>query len=194
MKNLQQCHYLLFQVLAVLLLLGCITVDLHAQSDPARAAVESYLAAQHKGDWTAFVGAFDPQDISTFKYNFVTTYGGRITQMDTTVLRPSYFGVRSLSDLGKVDSVTYVAGVFRMILDVMPPLREMMMGAKETILGSVDEGADLKHFVLRVKASVQNEAVSNIEVVTVRKVGTQWRVVGKRNMEQMTNLLKRIIR
>lgn len=194
MKKLLQRNGALLSLLAALLLLGYTANDLHAQTDPARATVESYLAAQHKGDWKAFVGAFDPQDISTFKYNFVSSYGARIAQMDTTVLKPSYFGVRSLTDLGSVDSVTYVAGIFRMILDVMPPLREMMMGAKETILGSVDEGTDLKHFVLRVRASVQNEAVSNIEVVSVRKVGTQWRVVGKRNMEQMTNLLKRIIR
>jgi len=194
MKNQLPRKSALLSLLAALLLLGYAANALHAQSDSARAAVESYLAAQHKGDWKAFVGSFDPQDISTFKYNFVSSYGARMAQMDTTVLRPSYFGVRSLSDLGSVDSVTYVAGVFRMILDVMPPLREMMMGARETILGSVDEGADLKHFVLRVKASVQNEAISNIEVISVRKVGTQWRVVGKRNMEQMTSLLKRIIR
>ncbi len=194
MKNLLPRNGALLSLLAALLLLGSTANDLHAQSDPARAAVESYLAAQHAGDWKTFIGYFDPQDISTFKNSFVSTYGARVAQMDTTVLRPSYFGIRTLSELDQVDSVTYVAGIFRMMIDVMPPLREMLMTAKETILGSIDEGATLKHFVLRVNATVQNEAVSNVEVVSVRKVGTQWRVVSKRNVEQMTNLLKRIIR
>lgn len=190
-RNFNFLRYFLASVLAVLTMLSATA---SAQSDPARAAVESFLAAQHKGDWKAFVGHFDPQDISKFRADFGKNYGGMIPQMDTTVLRPSYFGVKSLGEIASVDSITYVAAIFRTILDVMPPLRDMMMTAKETILGSVDEGADTKHFVMRVKVTVQNEALSNIEVVSVRKVGSQWRIVGKRNMEQMANLLKRIIR
>lgn len=167
--------------------------QIQAQSDPARAVVESYLAAQHKSEWKTSAGLIDPQDLSNFKAQFQAIFSKSPDMIDTTVLRPSYFGVKSISELGSVDSVTYAAGVFNLIFTQMPTLKTMLTTAQDNILGSVNEGADLKHFVMRVNVAMPQEKLSNIEVVTVKKVGSQWRISAKRNLEQMTSLFRRMI-
>ncbi|MGB5106947.1 MAG: hypothetical protein WBP42_09575 [Candidatus Zixiibacteriota bacterium] len=165
-----------------------------AQSDPARATVEGYVSAQHKLDWTTVASYFEPADLAEFKQMFQGILAGVAAQLDTSVVKPSYFGKKSLSELPAVDSVTYFAGIFKMMFELYPQMREMATSASDTVLGSVNEGDDMKHFVCRVKVKVQQENMSNIEVVSAHKVGSKWYIMGKRSMEQMATLLKRTMR
>lgn len=165
-----------------------------AQTDPARAVVQGYVSAQHKLDWRTVASYLDPADLSEFKQMFQGILNSVATKIDTSVVKPSYFGKKSLSEISTADSITYFGGIFAMMFDLYPQMREMAVTANDTILGGVNEGSDMKHFVCRVKVKVQQENMSNIEVVSVHKVGANWYVMGKRSMEQMATLLKRTIR
>lgn len=184
----------LLQTSLLALFITCGLSVASAQTDPARAVVEGYISAQHKLDWKTVATYFEPGDLSDFKQMFQGIFSSVSNQLDTSVVKPSYFGKKSLSELPSTDSISYFAGIFTMMFELYPQMREMAVSAADTVLGSVSEGADMKHFVCRVNVAVQQDKISNIEVVSVRKVGTKWYVMGKRSMEQMATLLKRTIR
>lgn len=182
---------LVFAALAVVM---TIPASVSAQSDPARSVVEGYIAAQHRLDWKAAASYIAPTDLAEFKKTFQSIFAGIPGPIDTTILRPASFGKRNAADIASADSVSYFAGIFTTIFDLYPVMGEMATTATDSILGSVNEGDTLKHFLCRVNAKLQQEKISNIEVVSLQKIGGKWFVIAKRSIEQMANLMRRSIR
>ncbi len=182
---------LVFAALAVVM---TIPASVSAQSDPARSVVEGYIAAQHRLDWKAAASYIAPTDLAEFKKTFQSIFAGIPGPIDTTILRPASFGKRNAAEIASADSVSYFAGIFTTIFDLYPVMGEMATTATDSILGSVNEGDTLKHFLCRVNAKLQQEKISNIEVVSLQKIGGKWFVIAKRSIEQMANLMRRSIR
>ena len=184
-------HTLLFAALAVVM---SIPASASAQSDPARSVVEGYIAAQHRLDWKAAASYIAPTDLAEFKKTFQSIFAGIPGQVDTTILRPASFGKKAAADIASADSVSYFAGIFTTVFELYPVMRDMASTSSNTVLGSVNEGDTLKHFLCRVNAKVQQETISNIEVISLYKSGGKWYVMVKRSVEQMANLVRRSIR
>ncbi len=182
---------LVFVALAVLI---SIPAAASAQSDPARSVVEGYIAAQHRLDWKAAASYIAPADLAEFKRLFQSIFAGIPGPIDTTILRPASFGKKTAAEIASADSIAYFAGVFTTIFDLYPVMREMATTASDSILGSVNEGENMRHFLCRVNTTAQKEKISNIEVVSLQKIGGKWFVMAKRSIEQMANLMRRSIR
>lgn len=166
----------------------------NAQTDPARTLVDTYIAAQHGMQWRTVAACIAPGEIGDFKRLFKSIFAAVPGPIDTTILRPASFGKQTATEIVNADSVSYFCGVFTTVFDLYPVMKEMATTASNTVLGSVNEGDDMKHFVCRVNVKAQQENVSNIEVVTLRKVNGKWYVAAKRSMEQMAALLKKSFR
>lgn len=182
---------LVFAALAMVIFIPALA---SSQSDPARSVVEGYIAAQHRLDWKAVANYIAPTDLAEFKKTFQSIFAGIPGPVDTTILRPASFGKKTAADIASADSVSYFAGIFTTVFDLYPVMRDMASTSGNTVLGSVNEGDTLKHFLCRVNAKVQQESISNIEVISLQKIGGKWYVVVKRSMEQMANLVRRSIR
>ena len=65
--------------------------------------------------------------------------------------------------------------------------------AAPTVLGAVPEGDTTRHFVIRSKAQVGGEDVSSVQVVTVSRVGADWRVRMSERLSGMSALLPRLL-
>jgi len=181
-------------VLAALAVAVSIPTSVSAQTDPARSVVEGYIAAQHRLDWKAAASYIAPTDLAEFKKTFQSIFAGIPGPIDTTILRPASFGKRNAADIASADSVAYFAGIFTTVFELYPVMRDMAGTSENKVLGSVNEGDTLKHFLCRVNARVQQESISNIEVISLQKAGGKWYVMIKRSMEQMANLVRRSIR
>lgn len=184
----------LMAIAAITFTTAIITAKAQAQSDPARAVVEGYVAAQHRLDWKTVASYISPADLSDFKKTFQSIFSSIPGPIDTTILRPFSFGKKSSAEIASADSVSYFAGVYSTVFALYPVMRDMATTARDSILGSVNEGDSMKHFVCRVTATAQKENLSNIEVVSVQKIGGKWYVMTKRSMEQMANLMRRAIK
>ncbi len=181
-------------IFAIVAVMSIMSASVSAQSDPARSVVEGYIAAQHRLDWKAAASYIAPTDLAEFKKTFQSIFAGIPGTIDTTILRPASFGKRNAADIASADSVSYFAGIFTTVFELYPVMRDMASTSENKVLGSVNEGDTLKHFLCRVNAKVQQETISNVEVISLYKSGGKWYVMVKRSMEQMANLVRRSIR
>ncbi len=165
-----------------------------AQADAPRAVVDRYVTAQRRLDWKVVATCVSPAELSEFKKLFRSILDVIPGPIDTTIFRPSSFGKRTSAEIASADSVNYFAGIFATIFDLYPVMREMAANGSDTVLGSVNEGSEMMHFVCRVNVPMQKERISNIEVITLRKTNGKWYVVIKRSMEQMASLMRRSIK
>ncbi len=185
----------LFLLLISIILLSTLFVfadDKNDTNDPELIA-RQYINAMKNFDWGSIAKIMNPEDLHKFssaiksmiadadslelKYSwgsFIEDVGGRdaLLQLDSVELYTSFLK----SSTSGPDSKSAV---------------EMMRESKTTILGHVVEGDDLAHVVYRIELTFMGEVKTKLEIMTLIKHDSQWRVQLIGNPEDLVKSMKK---
>jgi hypothetical protein len=74
----------------------------------------------------------------------------------------------------------------------LSPEFQSILGAAETdMLGHVSEGPDLAHVVYRMRLTVEGVAITKLDVMSLRRAGSEWRGLLKGDIEGMAEAIRR---
>lgn len=163
----------------------------HAQSD--RAALDGYLEAMTRLDFKQGATFFAEQDCRQFKAllkPILEMANG--PEMRETAFR--VFGELLLP--AKFDALppcALVADLLTRVFALSASLGAATSLASPSVLGAVPEGEDIRHYVVRSRATVGGEDVVNVQVVTVSRVEGAWRVRMSERLSGMASLMPRLL-
>jgi hypothetical protein len=144
---------------------------------PETAAKASFEAAK-KLDWKRYAELLHPESLAEFRGMFVPVLKAAAKK-----------GPREQADLlamfdGAKDVKTVLAWEPKELfvrlmtgLSAKAPLKETFAGTTANVLGTVAEGADQAHVVLRITRKMGKVELSKVDVVTLKRSRGEWKVM-----------------
>lgn len=144
-----------------------------AQQTPEQ-VVQQYFDTFVRGDYAANVALMHPDaltDVQEMMSGMVAIAGtegeGQLREM---------FGVSSMEEFNRLTPAQTFERLLRWQLE-KPEMREVLSGAQASVLGHVMEGDSLAHVVYRMRMSVGEMSVDQVQVAPVKQSNGQWRVL-----------------
>lgn len=149
------------------------------------AMVEAMSRAMAAGDWTAAAASFDPQALKDFRALLMPVLE-RLPADQAEAMAASVFSRQSVARLRNGSDAEFFAAF-------MAGMMAMGGGRLEAsqVIGSVAEGSDLRHVVVRNRASASGLSMTKMEVVSVRRTPEGWRVLLKGEMKGLAEAMVR---
>jgi hypothetical protein len=154
-----------------------------AKPEPANAAIEKVVAdnleAAKKGDWKRYAELIHPDSLDDYKKMWLPALTAAKKAPDQQgALLPLFDGakdVQSLIDLKPeefvVRSMKGIAAQFRQADNPGP------LAAESKIIGTVREGEDRAHVVVRTRRKFGEAEMAQVEVVSLKRSGTEWKML-----------------
>lgn len=174
-------------------LLFSLTFSVPALAQSDRAALDGYLEAMTRLDFKKGAEFFAESDCQQFKALLkpILEVANGAEMRDTAqrafgdLLVPANFEAMAPCKL--------VADLLTRILAMNASLGAATTFSAPTVLGVVPEGEDMRDFIIRSRATVGGEPVGTVQVVTVSRVGTDWRVRMSERLAGMASLMPRLL-
>jgi len=136
-------------------------------------------------DFDAFAECMHPSALARFKTMMWPIFE-LIADKDTTANAAALamFGLEK-SDSGLVDIPPgqVFANFMRGLANFLPEFKSAMESSRSEYIGEIAEGDSLVHIVARSSAAAGGTEVTEMEVVTVRRYGEEWRLELSGKME-----------
>lgn len=160
---------------------------LAAQETPEQVA-ERYFDTFRRGDWAGTTQLMHPSALEDFKGAFVrmAEMAGAEAEGDDM---EGMFGVRTTADLKALAS-TELYSRFMTRMGSENELQEMFRQATVQVFGHVMEGADTAHVVHRLTFEVMGSTMTQVQVMSLRKDGAQWKVLLSADIQTMVNSMQ----
>ena len=147
------------------------------------------MARLARKDWAGFATCLHPSTLQEFKF-----YVMKITQvrMQTGAGDPRFdaiFGRPTLDEVKSTPPEVLLANFLRAAVEAAPDFEHLLSQSKTLRLGVVDEGAEFKHVVVRSTYQVGDTSGKKVEVVTLQKDGTSWKLLMPSSIETFLNQL-----
>jgi len=147
------------------------------------------MARLARKDWAGFVTFLHPSTLQEFKF-----YVMKITQVriQTGANDPRFdaiFGRPTLDEVKAASADVLLANFLRAATEAAPDFERVLMQTKIQRLGVVDEGAEFKHVVVRSTYQVGDSSGKKVEVITLQKDGTSWKLLMPSSIEMFLNQL-----
>lgn len=172
-------------VLAAALL--ALAPGLAAQDTPEQ-VVARYFDTFRTGDYAGNVALTHPEALADVK----ETMAGLVAlagSEDATFRE--MFGVASMEEFNRLTSAQLFERMLRWQLE-QPEMRELLSGARTTVLGHVMEGDSTAHVIYRMRMSVGELNVDQVQVASVKRAdGGAWRVLLTGSFAGMMNAVPR---
>lgn len=98
-------------------------------------------------------------------------------------------GVKSIEELKALSPQGFFTSLFKGISAVYPDMHKIYANTKFQTIGHVIEG-DVVHVVYRGSTSINGASMTQLEVVSLKQQGSNWRLLLTGEMENLGNLLK----
>lgn len=174
-------------LVAALLVSGVLPLsaaELTPDMTPQQVAGESF-ARMRASDWSGAAATFDPAALHRFRE--------MLGEVDASGKAPSMLqgllGVDDPAAVAKLDDAAFFAGFLKTIMGRMG---SMVSLGDQQILGAVPEGADRVHLVTRNTAETMGLKMTKMEVVTLNRTSTGWRVALSGEMEGMAEMMRKM--
>ena len=146
---------------------------LAAQETPEQ-VVQRYFDTFRTGDYAGNVALMHPEALASMK----ETMSG-LAALPGAAEDPQFqamFGVSTIEEFNRLAPAVLFERVIRSQLD-KPEMREMLSGAQTFVLGHVMEGDSVAHVVYRMRMSVGEMNVDQVQVAPLKRADGQWRVL-----------------
>jgi len=143
-------------------------------------------------DWDEYAELMHPEALQDFKDLLVSVLEAtgetdRATQMGLV----SFFdGARDAEAVIALEPEELFAAFMRGVVSQSPQMREAFAGVDFEIIGTVYEGNDLAHVVYRMQMSLEGLDMTQVDVVSLRRSGTDWRMLLTGEFEGLAEQLK----
>lgn len=172
---------------ALVMALLAFAPGLRAQDTPEQ-VVQQYFDTFVRGDYAANVALMHP-DALTDLQEMMSGMVALVGTEDEGQLR-EMFGVASPEEFNRLTPTQLFERLLRWQLD-KPEMREVLSGARTTVLGHVMEGDSLAHVVYRMRMNVGEMSVDQVQVAPVKQSNGQWRVLLTGTFAGMMNAVPR---
>jgi predicted RNase H-like nuclease len=177
----------MLRALPVLMALLLAPVSPLAAQDTPEQVVQRYFDTFRAGDYEGNVALMHPEALDEVK----ETMQGLVALAGTD--DPTFremFGVGSAEEFNRLTSAQLFERMLRSQLEDSQ-MRELLSTAQITVLGHVMEGDSTAHVVYRMRMSVGEMNVDQVQVAPLRRAGGQWRVLLTGSLAGMMNAVPR---
>jgi hypothetical protein len=166
--------------LAVILCLP-LAAPARAGQETAESVAKAYFAAMQAGDWAKCAGLMHPEALASMK----RTFGSVIGVDKSGGAAKAIFGLKSNAEFGQLRDAEVYERLMNFIVQSVPDMKTALANSTATILGQVSEGGELVHVVYRMQFKMQGADVGEVELISFKKDGANWRALLTSDMEEM---------
>lgn len=146
-----------------------------------------YGAAMRANDWVGTAELMHPDALAKFRRLFLP-----LVHADSTGrLCRRLFAASSTAELAALPDAELFARFFRTLVADGPELSSMFAGADLVPVGHVLEGHDIAHVVFRMRVAADGVTLTKVQAVSLRRVGTTWRVLLSGDFEGLAAAIAR---
>ena len=134
--------------------------------------VNRFLGAFQRLAWQGVAAQTHPEVLETFRFHVASMADHSADNaVATRILRGS-----GASDLADLDDPALFVHILAALYEEVPMLVGVLATNEYSTLGAVPEADTLAHVTVRTTAHTTGSTSSNVEVVTLRRTATGWRV------------------
>lgn len=163
-----------------------------AAPPPPEQVVASYVAALTGGRFDEAAAQMDPRDLERFRalleplFDIEAKPGepGPLALLD---------GVKDVASAKALPAPAFFNAFLNGLSKLNPAFGASLRTATSETLGSVPEGADTLHFVCRSKAKVGELSLTKMTVVTLHRVGGEWKIALSGEIEGLAETIRQSV-
>jgi len=161
----------------------------HDKTSP-EAVVRFAMAAMKEDRMSDFARTMHPGELKKLQDLMVSAAIEAENKGQAKQLLVLFPGTKSVDDLKKMSGEDFFASFFQGITRLRPEFKQVLGGSEATILGKVPEGTETMHVLCRMTMTINGIKVSKVDVISLRKEGSQWGMVLNAEFEGMAKMLK----
>lgn len=173
---LKKIVFIVFSLLILTSLTSLVTAQEKAKGD-VETAVNEYFGFFHGGDWASAATKMHPSALIEFKNIFTDIFDNLPAGQNKSQGLQMLFQLDSTSQLHAMDPTRAFVTFMSSMATINPMMLEMMTSMKVEFVGSVPEGEDVRHCVIRTSMNTQGNDFSAMEVATFKKHEGEWRAL-----------------
>jgi hypothetical protein len=172
-------------ILAALAIVTVTTVSGMAQAaqETPESVAKAYFAAKQASDWAKCASLMSPDALADLKNAFAEV----VNADKSGEAAATIFKLKSAAEFSQLSD----AAVFERLMDFVtsssPDAKTILASSTNTVLGRVDEGANLAHVVFRSRSKIGSEEINEVDLISLKKQGSTWRTLLTSDMEAMIN-------
>ncbi|MGH7586861.1 MAG: hypothetical protein ACREMH_11480 [Gemmatimonadales bacterium] len=159
----------------------------HPPAGSPEAFGEHYVQALREERWSDAAAMMHPEALAELRAMFapIVTHpqGGEVSR--------EVFGLAEPGDFAATSDTALFAAFLRTVTGNSPEFMAVMKDAKTTWVGHVDEGADITHVVYRLHLAYEGIAITKLDVMSLKRSGSEWRAVLKGDVRGIAEALRR---
>lgn len=176
--------------LAVLLVTAAPCGPALAQDSPETPehVAQQFTAALRDTNWLRMASLMHPSALSLFRSLFTPVLdcsGDEAAQVIQTL-----FGAASAADARRTSDTVLVAALFRAASSREEGMAAFLRTAQMRVIGHLPEGADTVHVLTRLTFSIEDIPISTIEVISLQRFRSSWRVLLKADISALAAALQ----
>lgn len=184
----------LFTILCLCIFLGfsSLAYSQDKAADDVRTKIETYYTAFGNGDWQSVVTMMHPEALESFKSTFVGIFKSLPEGANRTQGLQLLFNVDSLSQFEILSPKEIFSSLMTNMLAINPGLFDMMKNMSVEYIGSVTEGEDLLHCVIRTKLAAEGKEMASVQVMSFKKYEGKWMALLTGDLESIGQMFQQI--
>lgn len=175
-------------LLAAALCLPLLVPVASAQDETPEVVVGQLMAAMKANDWGRATGLMHPVALRQLRVLLDPILTAEGATLDTA--RQMLFGFDQQADATTASDSALMFRLMRFAMSQSPKVPESLRSSTYRLLGVVREGPDTAHVVGRVSMTFAGSTVSQIEVSSLMRAGSTWRLMLKGDYSEMAKRLR----
>ena len=162
---------------------------LEKQQAPESVAI-AYFEALQNNHLNDLAGYLHLEALNRFRNMLMPVIGqGAKDKNEVKKVLSIFDGVKSIEELKALSPQGFFTSLFKGMSAINPEMRNIYANTKFQIIGHVNEG-DIVHVVYRGSTSMNGASMTQLDVVSLKRQGSDWRLLLTGEMENLVNLLK----
>ena len=164
---------LLYSSLALLALALPIFSQQKPEGLSADDVVREYNSYSIKADWQGMSSLLHPDSLREFRKLFAT-----MQQKDADMLK-AILDIKTVEEFNSITDAQVFERLFKFVNKFVPEVQAAMSGMQVSVIGSVEESPEVRHFVYRAKFSLGSTSISSVDIYSLKRYQDTWRVLMK---------------
>lgn len=175
----------------VLLLIG---PSGHASAASPEDVALASVDAMKAGQYDDFAKAMHPEALREFRSTMLAVVEAASKAKQSAQVLTIFEGVKSTSDLKKLDDVDFFATFLGGAMKVSPETREALAEMKVQTIGQLPDGKDVAHVVYRTSLPGSGKSIDTVKAVSLRKNGETWGLLLNGDVDEIVLTLKQRVK
>ena len=151
--------------------------------DSPEVVAKAYFAGMQASNWDKCASLLHTEALGSMKRTFAVI----IKADESGGAAKAIFGLKSNEEFNQLSEASVFERLMNFITGAVPEMKSALASSTTTILGKVNEGTDLVHVVYRSQIKMAGAEASEVELISFKKQGANWRALLTADMEEMVS-------